>query len=88
MMSTQHKFRLAATIKEGQETETEREQGETDVRAPNMQHPKKIHRMAGVPIFSESVLNASAETMAPHLPIAAEIPCANARKRVGNISAG
>jgi hypothetical protein len=41
-----------------------------------------------VPMRCESVLNASAEMIAPTLPIAAEIPCAKARKRVGNTSAG
>jgi hypothetical protein len=41
-----------------------------------------------VPIFCESVLNASTETIAPTLPIAAEIPCAKAQKRVGSTSPG
>ena len=36
----------------------------------------------------ESELNASAEMIAPALPHAADMPCAEARKRVGKTSAG
>ena len=47
-----------------------------------------LHKQAGVPIFLLSVLNANAEMIAPALPAAAEIPCANALNLVGNTSAG
>lgn len=47
-----------------------------------------LHKIAGVPIFSASVLKASAEMIAPALPQAADMPCAKARKRVGKTSAG
>ena len=42
-----------------------------------------LQRTMGVPTFLLRVLNANAEMMAPALPAAAEIPWANARKRVG-----
>ena len=47
-----------------------------------------LQRTAGVPILDVNVLNASAEIMAPAFPLAAEIPCAEARYFVGNTSAG
>ena len=47
-----------------------------------------LQRTAGVPIFFVRELNASAEMIAPALPHAADMPCADARKRVGKTSAG
>jgi len=47
-----------------------------------------LHRTAGVPILSVSVLKARAEMIAPALPQAAEIPWAKALYRVGKTSAG
>lgn len=47
-----------------------------------------LHNTAGVPMSLLSLLNAKAEMMAPAFPAAAEIPCANARNRVGKTSAG
>ncbi len=41
-----------------------------------------------MPIDFDRLLNASAEMMAPALPHAADMPCADARKRVGKTSAG
>ena len=42
-----------------------------------------LHRTLGVPIFFERVLNTSAEIIAPAFPAAADMPWAEARKRVG-----
>ena len=42
-----------------------------------------LHRTLGVPIFFERVLNTSAEMIAPAFPAAADMPWAEARKRVG-----
>lgn len=47
-----------------------------------------LQRTAGVPIFFVRLLKASAEMIAPALPHAADMPCADARNRVGNTSAG
>ena len=47
-----------------------------------------LQSTAGVPMSLESELNASAEMIAPALPHAADMPCAEARKRVGKTSAG
>ena len=47
-----------------------------------------LQRTEGVPMDLESELNASAEMIAPALPHAADMPCAEARKRVGKTSAG
>ena len=47
-----------------------------------------LHRTAGIPILSVSVLKARAEMIAPALPQAAEIPWAKALYRVGKTSAG
>ena len=44
--------------------------------------------MTGVPTFFDNVLKTRAEMIAPALPEAALIPCANALKRVGKTSAG
>ena len=43
-----------------------------------------LHKTIGVPTFLLRVLKASAEMMAPTFPAAAEMPWAEARKRVGN----
>ena len=47
-----------------------------------------LQSTAGVPMSLDRLLNASAETIAPALPHAADMPCADARKRVGKTSAG
>lgn len=47
-----------------------------------------LHSTFGVPIELVSALNPSEEMMAPALPDAADIPCADARNRVGKTSAG
>ena len=59
-----------------------------EVCGPEKEERDALQRTAGVPIFFESELNASAEMIAPALPHAADIPCAEARKRVGKTSAG
>lgn len=43
-----------------------------------------LQRMAGVSILLLSVLNASADMIAPILPQAADIPCGKARYRAGS----
>lgn len=47
-----------------------------------------LQRTAGVPTLSDKELKARAEMMAPALPEAADMPCAEALKRVGKTSAG
>lgn len=47
-----------------------------------------LHSTAGVPMEAVSVLNTSAEMIAPAFPHAADIPCAKARYFVGKTSAG
>jgi hypothetical protein len=55
--------------------------------APRTAVAKKIQRTLEVPILALSWLKTSEERMAPHLPHAAERPCAVARILVGNDSA-
>jgi len=47
-----------------------------------------LQRMAGMPTLLDRVLKADADMIAPAFPDAAEMPCANARYRVGKSSAG
>ena len=47
-----------------------------------------LQRTAGVPMSLDRLLKARAEMIAPALPAAADMPCAEARKRVGKTSAG